>query len=54
MTEGEDSPNLQEQTGYGLGLELTDQLTRRIGWEYTHRIEDGYYVVELEMSTSAS
>lgn len=54
MTDSEDSPNLQEQTGYGLGLELTDQLTRRIGWEYTHRIEDGYYVVELEMSTSAS
>ncbi|KAA1173776.1 HAMP domain-containing histidine kinase [Marinobacter salinexigens] len=51
MTEGEDSPSLQEQTGYGLGLELTDQLTRRINWEYTHRIEAGRYVVELEMST---
>ena len=42
-----DQASPQEQTGYGLGLELTEQLTRRIGWSCRHHIREGHYVVDI-------
>ncbi|MCX2781269.1 HAMP domain-containing histidine kinase [Microbulbifer thermotolerans] len=55
MTEdAQDEPSPQKQTGYGLGLELTEQLTRRLGWRYCHSVGDGYYQVELRTATGSA
>lgn len=44
-----DGSAVAAETGYGLGLELTHQLTQRLGWHYRQRVDAGYYQVELEV-----
>ena len=29
--------SLRENTGFGLGLELTERLAARLGWEFSYR-----------------
>jgi len=38
--EPELSANLPEQTGYGLGLQLTTSLSKRIGWHYEYQQQE--------------
>lgn len=33
---------LRENTGFGLGLELTERLTAKLGWEFSTTHADGY------------
>ncbi|NVD34386.1 sensor histidine kinase [Marinobacter lutaoensis] len=47
--ENPDDSDLQQQTGYGLGLELTEQLSQRLGWRYHHALRDGVYQAEVEV-----
>ncbi|GAB3103158.1 HAMP domain-containing histidine kinase [Aestuariicella hydrocarbonica] len=44
--------SLNQQSGYGLGLELTHQLTQRMRWTCQHQIEDNRYWVELIIAPS--
>lgn len=44
-----DGSAVAAETGYGLGLELTHQLTQQLGWHYRHRVDAGCYQVELEV-----
>lgn len=45
------SPASSENTGYGLGLELTTSLSQRIGWHYTSSREGNYHCVVVEIGT---
>lgn len=40
-----------ENTGYGLGLELTTKLSQRIGWHYTSSRHDNFHCVTVEIGT---
>ncbi|MDO6441275.1 HAMP domain-containing sensor histidine kinase [Marinobacter sp. 2_MG-2023] len=46
------SPASSENTGYGLGLELTTTLSQRIGWHYTAKREGNYHRVVVETESS--
>jgi hypothetical protein len=41
-----------ENTGYGLGLELTTTLSQRIGWHYTSSRRDNLHRVTVEIGSS--
>ncbi len=35
--------------GFGLGLQLTEQLARKMGWPYRNYVEGGMHIVEIEV-----
>ncbi|WP_286222349.1 sensor histidine kinase [Marinobacter apostichopi] len=45
------SPKTSENTGYGLGLELTTTLSQRIGWHYTSSRHDNLHRVTVEIGS---
>lgn len=45
--EAEGDERVRSSAGYGLGLELTRQLSHRLGWHYRQQVSDGCYQVEL-------
>ena len=49
MIETEEEASQNDQTGYGLGLELTGQLVKRIGWKTEQQIENGRFIAILKM-----
>ncbi|WP_041342762.1 sensor histidine kinase [Marinobacter similis] len=46
------SSQTSENTGYGLGLELTTTLSQRIGWHYTSSRHDNLHRVTVEIGSS--
>ncbi|WP_323752840.1 HAMP domain-containing sensor histidine kinase [Marinobacter sp.] len=46
------SPASPENTGYGLGLELTTSLSQRIGWHYTSSRHGNYHRVIVKIGPS--
>lgn len=47
---GDDQPTINATAGYGLGLQLTEQLTCQLGWRYQHQLTNGCYQVLLSVS----
>ncbi|MCK0164432.1 HAMP domain-containing sensor histidine kinase [Marinobacter sp. S6332] len=45
------SPASSENTGYGLGLELTTTLSQRIGWHYTATRHENLHCVTVKIGT---
>ncbi len=43
VNDGEESVDRGQDLGFGLGLQLTEQLTKKLKWDYTHRYDAGKY-----------